>query len=150
MSKAFTKEGDAEDGLVIADRGLPPGVPNYVTEAGYQRLLAAVQGLRARAGSSPDPRAELLARRLDSAVVVAEAEPGDRARFGSRVRVRLYGPQEREQTYQLVGIDEADEREGRLSWRSPLGQALLGAGVGDVLEIETPRGALELEVLALG
>ncbi|MFO0751379.1 MAG: GreA/GreB family elongation factor [Myxococcota bacterium] len=133
MSKAFTKEGDDPD--VVPDprgeaRTLPPGVPNYVTRAGYDRLRA-------------------LGRRLDAAVVVEPRDPGaapSTVAFGSRVTVAQDG---RPRTYTIVGVDEVDEKAGQVSWLSPIGRALTGAAVGDVVSVERPGRELELEVLAI-
>ncbi|MBI5118534.1 transcription elongation factor GreA [Candidatus Poribacteria bacterium] len=49
--------------------------------------------------------------------------------------------------YKLVGADEADAKEGKISITSPVGRALLGLKVGDVAEIKVPAGTLRYEVL---
>jgi len=49
--------------------------------------------------------------------------------------------------YQLVGPDESDVKQGRLSVTSPLGKALIGREVGDVFQIQTPGGLREYEVI---
>ena len=53
--------------------------------------------------------------------------------FGDRVEVER--PDGRTQTYRIVGEDEADPAAGAVSWMSPLGQALLGHEVGEVVEV---------------
>ncbi len=50
-------------------------------------------------------------------------------------------------TYQIVGDDEADIREGRVSVSSPVARALIGKVAGDVAEVRTPGGVREYEVL---
>ncbi len=73
---------------------------------------------------------------------------GDRVQFGAIVTV-VDEDTENESTYQIVGADEADVNEGRLSITSPLAQALVGKVVGDSVEIETPGGRHSYEVLGL-
>lgn len=51
------------------------------------------------------------------------------------------------QRYEIVGEDEADAAEGRLSYNSPLGRALIGREEGDHVSVEVPAGRLEIEIL---
>ena len=55
-----------------------------------------------------------------------------------------------EQTYKIVGEDEADIRNGRLSVTSPLARALIGKEQGDNVEVSTPRGQKSYEVVTVG
>ena len=52
-------------------------------------------------------------------------------------------------TYQIVGIFEAEIKEGRISTSSPLGRALIGREVGDNVEVESPRGTRYYEIVKL-
>ncbi len=52
-------------------------------------------------------------------------------------------------TYQIVGEDEADIKAGRISVTSPTGRALIGKSVGDVVEVQTPGGRREFEILGV-
>jgi len=54
-----------------------------------------------------------------------------------------------EQTFRIVGEDEADVKGGRLSVASPLARALIGKGKGDSVEVSTPRGAKSYEVVTV-
>ena len=54
-----------------------------------------------------------------------------------------------EQTFQIVGEDEADIKDGRLSVTSPLARALIGKGKGDSVEVSTPRGNKSYEVVTV-
>lgn len=54
---------------------------------------------------------------------------------------------EKETTYQLVGVDEANVKEGKLSIFSPLGRALIGKKKKDVVEVNSPKGDKEYEIL---
>ena len=69
--------------------------------------------------------------------------------FGSRVEVEDLGSG-KQQAYTLVSAPEAAPAQGRLSFDSPVGQALVGSRVGDTVKLETPRGARELKILAIG
>ncbi|MCP5097641.1 MAG: transcription elongation factor GreA [Chloroflexi bacterium] len=69
-------------------------------------------------------------------------------RVGSRIVVSENGYDEQEK-YHLVGAAEADPVEGRISNESPLGQALLGAKVGDIVRVNAPNGVLEFEVVKI-
>lgn len=164
MSKAFTKE-DTDDAPVAVPRRmpLPPGTPNYVTPGGlaaYQTELAALKQERAQllaapAGIETSGRAAQLAARLaelearlaSAEVVDATGSPRDRVRFGASVRVRHASGAER--VVSLVGVDEADAGQGRVAFVAPLARALLGRSVGDVIELSTPQGEDELELLAI-
>ena len=80
---------------------------------------------------------------------VVEAEAGgDAVAFGSQVELsdRDSGKQT---TYTLVSAVDADAAAGRLSVESPVGQALVGARAGDVIEIPTPKGTRTLEVISI-
>ena len=79
---------------------------------------------------------------------VVEAEKGsDRIAFGSRVRLNDGA---RELDYTLVSAVDADAAAGRVSVESPVARALLGARVGDTVELSTPKGTRRLEVVSIG
>ncbi len=73
---------------------------------------------------------------------------GDHVQFGAKVTV-VDEETEEESTYQIVGADEAEVNEGRLSISSPLARALIGKSSGDAIEINTPGGARNYEILAV-
>ena len=80
-------------------------------------------------------------------VVRPEELGGDVIRFGATVEVR--DEEGRQRTYVLVGPDEADPAQGKLSFQSPMGQALMKRRVGDVVIVQRPAGAVEVEILSL-
>ena len=96
-----------------------------------------------------DRRIRFLTKRLDDAVVVDPAARGasDQVFFGATVEVEDEDGNER--CYQLVGADETVPDEGKISWKSPLGRALLKRRVGDFVVVKRPAGDLELEILAV-
>ncbi len=56
---------------------------------------------------------------------------------------------EPEETFHLVGSQEADPRNGNISFNSPIGQALMGHGVGDTITVITPGGEIRLKILRI-
>lgn len=83
--------------------------------------------------------------------IVIEMEHGDGAGkvvVGNKVTVEDMEDGSRE-VYQIVGTQEADPREGRISNDSPLGRALLGHRAGDVAEVEAPVGTLRFKILEI-
>ena len=73
---------------------------------------------------------------------------GDTVKFGATVTV-VDEDTEEEATYQLVGEDEADVKQGRIAITSPIARAIIGKSVGDSVEVDTPRGAKQYEILKL-
>ena len=74
--------------------------------------------------------------------------PHDRVGLGSKVVV-LDVHKEDEISYNLVTSEEADAANGKISTSSPIGRALLGKEVGDVVKVQIPGGVKELEILKL-
>jgi len=93
-----------------------------------------------------DRRIRFLQRRIDIAEVVEpSAQTGAKVLFGATVTV--IDGEERERTYRIVDVDETDAKVGKVSWVSPIGQALLQTKQGDVVVLKTPKGEEELEIL---
>ncbi|MGN0537342.1 MAG: transcription elongation factor GreA [Acutalibacteraceae bacterium] len=67
---------------------------------------------------------------------------------GSKVVVHDFEMDE-DETYQIVGSNEADPFNGKLSDESPVGNALLGCSVGDEVEVNTPNGVLKFKILEI-
>jgi len=85
---------------------------------------------------------------ISSAVEVdVGVQPSDEVRFGATATVRDESGAER--CYQIVGVDEADAREGRVAFILPIARALLSRKVGELTALRTPRGEEELEVAAV-
>lgn len=74
--------------------------------------------------------------------------PKDRAVFGCIVLLENIDSGE-EVTYQLVGPDESNIKEGRISVTSPLGKALIGKGLGDEININAPGGKRQYELVEI-
>ena len=177
MSKAFTRESDTdEDDGGLALPPLPAGGKNYITPGGYARLRrelmelidverpkvvevvhwAASNGDRSENGDylygkkrlrEIDRRIRFLTQRLEIAEVTDPSVHigSDQIFFGARVRYVCIDGSERSVT--ILGIDEADSLRGEVSWVSPIARTLLKARVGDVLNLVTPGGLQEIEIL---
>ena len=84
---------------------------------------------------------------LDHALIVEnDAQGNDVANIGSFVRV-FDMEYEEEDTYKLVGATEADPKQLHVSNESPIGAALIGVRVGDIVDVETPGGMIKLKIL---
>ena len=176
MSKAFVKEDSQEDEEGPAAPALPHGTKNYMTRRGYALLKAELEHLvkterpalvqvvswAAKNGDRSengdyiygkkrlreiDRRIRFLMKRLESSVVVDPAgqENVEQVFFGATVTVCDAGGNE--YRYQIVGIDEANAAEGRISWISPLARALLKAREGDAVRFQSPSGLREFDVV---
>jgi transcription elongation GreA/GreB family factor len=151
MSRAFVKEDAGGDGT-LPDRTISPH-PNYVTAEGVALIDAELAQLTAALAEAGDDRAARAgierdlrywrARRANADVVPPPAD-ADEVRFGARVTIAREDG--REQTWRIVGEDEADPAQGTLSYVSPLAVALMGKGVGDVVQV----AGGEAEIIAIG
>jgi transcription elongation factor GreA len=95
-------------------------------------------------------RIGLLQEKLRRARVIKDSEIGtDRVGIGSTVTIRDKDTKEK-RVYTLVGSAEADPANARLSNESPVGQAILGKQVGDVVTVPAPVGAVNYEIVAIG
>ena len=73
---------------------------------------------------------------------------GDTIKFGATVKL-VDEDTEEEKTYQIVGDQEADVKQGRISISSPIARALIGKSSGDAIEVNAPGGARAYEILAV-
>lgn len=161
MNRAFIKDpDDAGRPEELPDRPQSPHT-NYVTPAGLRQLQVLKTELAARLdqsleeGQLADPQERAILQRdlryyqerLNRAVLVESGRPGGRVRFGATVEVR--DESGAVETYTLVGEDEADPSQGKVSWVSPLGEALLNAELGDEVLWRRPAGTMRLEILGI-
>ena len=85
---------------------------------------------------------------LSNAEVIAEKAKYDDVALGARVTIKEADYPE--ETYHLVGRNEANPRDGKISHESPIGKALLGHKVGEVVEAKLPNGStISLEILKI-
>lgn len=143
MSRAFVKE-DERDTEIVAKRP-PRQHPYYVTPHGYEMLQ---QRLAAAQVSGDEREVEELSERLEEAVVVVPKEqPPGIVGFGAAVTVAA--PDGKRSTYRIVGEDEADPLRGRISWLSPLAQALLEHRAGERVLWQRPAGNLAVRIVSI-
>ncbi|HXW53011.1 MAG TPA: transcription elongation factor GreA [Myxococcota bacterium] len=96
-----------------------------------------------------EARIRFLKSRLQQYEIVdPESLQGDKVTFGATVSI-IDCETEKEETWQIVGEDEADLKEKRISISSPIGRALIGKEVGDAVEIRTPKGQRACEITRL-
>jgi transcription elongation factor GreB len=177
MSKAFTKESDADDdGDDDSPSGaLPADFKNYITPAGLQRLhdeatrlwrverpklvdiiaWAASNGDRSENGDYIYGKRRLreIDRRLRflnkhiDSAVVVDNAGRTHDTVYFGATVTVADESGAERTVSIVGVDESDPGRGRVSWISPIATALLKGSVGDIVTLKTPRGSEELEIV---
>jgi transcription elongation factor GreB len=141
---------------------------NYITPAGHKKLVdeverllkverprvvrevadAAAQGDRSENAEyiygkkrlrEIDSRLRFLQKRIDQAAVIDPSTvSGDKVAFGAWVT--LEDEDGHEKRWQLVGEDEGEPSEGRISWKSPLARAMMGKREGDAFVFKRPDG----------
>ena len=95
-----------------------------------------------------DRRLRYLKKRIEAAEVVTPSlVQSDRVLFGATVTLEEQNGHER--TYQIVGEDEIDVPNGRISWKSPIAKAILGKKIDDLVTIKRPVDDLEVEIVAI-
>lgn len=177
MSKAFVREAEGEEDEELSPSlKLPPGTRNYITPTGHARLKAELEHLVKRerphvveivawAASNGDRsengdyiygkrrlreidrRIRFLTKRLDIAEVVDPLRQGDNDQIFFGATVTVADGEGLENTYTIVGVDEADASRGLISWISPLARALIKAREGDQIRFQSPLGVRELDVV---
>lgn len=146
MSRAFVNEEAAEAAAAAVPEKPIGAHPNRVTPSGLRLIDEHVARLQAElAGSGPDDenRPRLArdlrywrARRMSAQVEEPSPRAPQEVAFGTTATVRRGGTALR---YRIVGEDEADPAKGLLSWASPPAEALLGARVGEAVEVGGDR-----------
>lgn len=85
----------------------------------------------------------------NSEVIKASEFPDDKIYILSKTTIKMVETGE-EFEYQLVSAEEADFETGKIAVSSPIGKALLGKAVGDIVDITVPAGVIKYEVLKIG
>ena len=177
MNKAFVRESDNDDEEELEPAlKLPAGTRNYITPAGHARLKnelehlvkrerpqvveivawAASNGDRSENGDyiygkrrlrEIDRRIRFLTKRLDIAEVVDPLRQGDNDQIFFGACVTVADADGNENTYTIVGVDEADVARGRISWISPLARALIKSREGDTVRFQSPLGIREIDIV---
>lgn len=171
-------ESEVEDDLDDAAPPIPAGAKNYITPAGLRRLQdelrqlksverpkvveivswAAGNGDRSENGDylygkkrlrEIDRRIRFLLKRLEIAEPVDPKLQKNREQVFFGATVTYVDPHGAEKTIRIVGIDEARIEQGEVSWISPVARALMKAREGDVVELRTPHGPEQIEVVKI-
>ena len=167
MSRGFVKEEDQEEAPFIPPRAsLPAGVTNYVTPQGHRQLLQERETLeeqrkdlditsdkdKRHATAVIDGKLNLLNERIASARILDPKEQAqDEVRFGAIVTFKfLTGNQKAQvQTFEIVGVDEANIKARKIAFLAPLAKALTGKKAGEKAEVMMAGKVQELEILSI-
>jgi transcription elongation GreA/GreB family factor len=159
MSVAFTREESAETAaeVELPDRPISPH-PNLVTESGLEALADALAeshavynaaqqiedaGERRRALAVASRETRYFADRLSTAQVVPPPVEFGAVAFLHKVTFKR--DDGRRQAFRIIGEDEADPRNGSISYVSPVARALIGKAAGDIVLV----GDREIEILSI-
>lgn len=161
MSRGFVNEDDQEEIPLVPPRAdLPKGVINYVTQVGMDELLDEHQKLldeitqidgsnekeKRIATNFIHAKLQLLNERISSAKIIdLNTQPKDEVRFGATVTLQFQN-ETKLQTYQIVGVDEANIGKGKIAFISPIAKILINKKVGEkaVLKLATENRVFEI------
>lgn len=164
MSRGFVKEDDQEEIPIVPPRAfLPDGVTNFVTPNGMKQLLAEKEkltGEKSLLGNTSEnekritlnyinARLQLLENRIATAKVVSlHEQPQNEIRFGAMVTLKQ-GQSEIIQTYQIVGVDEADIVKGKVAFISPFARQLINKKKGDKVVLKQAGKDVVFEITGI-
>ena len=164
MSRAFVNEDEQQEVPFAAPRAdLPQGVTNYVTPAGLEGLLQEKEDLldELKALNEGDEHGKLYAvkvlniklQKLENRIVTAqiinhEEQDKSEVRFGSTVTLQI-GRSSKTRQLQIVGVDEANLKEGKIAFTSPLGNMLMNKKVGERAVLKLENGESVFKVLEI-
>ncbi|MBW6492911.1 MAG: GreA/GreB family elongation factor [Lentimicrobium sp.] len=164
MSRAFVNEDDQREAPFVPPRAdLPDGVPNYVTPAGMddllkekEMLLAKLKELtngddhdKANAITIVNTQLQMLENRISSAQVILKESASDiEIRFGSTIRLQI-GDENKNQKFQIVGVDEADIKLSKIAFTSPLARILMHKKAGESVILKLSNGERRFKVISI-
>lgn len=164
MSRGFVKEGDQEEIPVLTPRAhLPEGVTNYVTQVGMDQLLdekrvlvGEIENLdisdgneRRIASNHLNAKLKLLNERILTAQIIdLDKQSPDEVWFGATVTLKIDN-EPKLQKYQIVGVDEADVAQGKISFISPLAKILIGKEAGEKAVLKLANGNRTYEIIEI-
>ncbi|MBN9350663.1 MAG: GreA/GreB family elongation factor [Chitinophagaceae bacterium] len=162
MSRGFVKEEDQEEIPVIPPRAaLPDGVPNYVTQSGYEALLqektaleeerrnlpSENEGERRRSALFIDGKLKLLLERIASARILdTKSQSPDEVRFGATVE---FFNGKKNLCYQIVGADEADIKKKKIAFTAPIARSLIGKKINETANFKLGNQIQKLKILKI-
>jgi len=83
---------------------------------------------------------------LKNATIIEETSSNGIVRVGSKIKIKDDG---HVKEYKIVGSEEADPTQGLISNESPIGRAFLGRKLGEIVEIEVPKGVIQWEIIEI-
>ncbi len=162
MSRGFVKEDDQEETPIIPPRAaLADDIINYVTPHGMTLLLKEKEMIeeersnlkiqdeqqRRRDLAMINGRLALLQERISSArVLKPEEQAQDEVRFGASVIIVMNG---RQQTFQIVGVDEADVKQQKIAFVAPIAKVITGGKVGDLIDFQLGSELRKIEIMSI-
>lgn len=162
MSRGFVKESDQEEPIVVPPRAsLPEKEINYVTPYGKELLDKEKVGLekqraelhieddteRRRELAMIDGKLKLLIERLNTAQILhPKDQPQDEVRFGAKVKFKMNGNL---QEFQIVGVDEANVKEKKIAFTSPLAKAMTSKKIGNRFDFKLGEEIRPIEILEI-
>jgi transcription elongation factor GreB len=164
MSRGFVKEDDQEEFPIVPQRAyLPEGVTNFVTPSGMEQLLAeqkmlvdekdnlniASEDERRIALNYINAKLQLLNNRIAEARIVdLKGQPQNEIRFGATITLKTEAA-ENTQTFQIVGVDEADISRGKVSFISPIARLLMGKKAGDKVNLNQSGKNIVFDIIGI-
>ena len=164
MSRAFINEDDLVESPFVAPRAdLPKGETNYVTPEGLKALLKEKEeplaGLKELIEGEEHGKLTAIKiihielQMLENSIVTAnvvEHEDQDKSevRFGSTVTLQI-GRGKNTRKLQIVGVDEADLKMGKIALTSPLGKVMMNKKIGERVVLKLERGESVFKVLEI-
>jgi transcription elongation factor GreB len=162
MSRGFVKEDDQEEVPIVPQRAyLPEGVANFVTPNGMNQLLAEKQLLfnernnlnnadeneKRIALNYINAKIQLLNNRIVGAKIVnLNEQPQNEIRFGAIITLKTEASKNI-QTFQIVGVDEADISKGKISFISPVSRVLINKKIGDKVILRQANKDIFFEII---
>ncbi len=140
-----------EEEIRKLDRELKDEIPKALKTAADMGDLsenAEYQAAKERQSYLQARLAHLRERLAKLSMINLSKVPTDRVSYGSKV-VLLDLDTDKEVTYKLVSVEESDVKEGLISTTSPIGKSLMGSEEGDEVQIRTPGGIKNYEILQL-
>lgn len=95
-----------------------------------------------------EARIKQLEKMLENVLIISETSK-DKVGIGSTVVIKYVDDDDEEDEYKIVGSQEADPFESKISNESPIAKALLEHKVGDVVTVESPNGSYEIEIVEI-
>ncbi len=162
MSRAFIKEDNQQDIPFVPPRAdLPKGVTNYITPNGLKLLTSEKEELlsdlkivnesndigKVNAIKVINIKLQRLEERIITAQVIEHAKhDNSKVRFGSKVLLKI-GNTNKTRELQIVGVDEADLKQNKISFISPLAKILINKTLGEEAVLKLQVGESKFTVL---